>query len=408
MLFRSKAIMSRETLLAFPDFTKDFHVYTGILIIFSACNGNKKAFPILKLANENILKISDSIQFNLDSTTIPKSENIYLIDSFLYIANIEASIISKININTNKILSIKLQLNRFGEPQIFQHIFVQNEKIVGLLTKSSKGFIFNIKGIALDSFLLSNNNDVTSGKIVTDNPLVSTIQPLLLNDSFVYSLGFALIEGKYVKDESRFILCASNRLEKTFYVNYPKSYFNKNWGGTYLRMTYSTTVGDSLIVISFPASNEIAVFNTKTRIANYINCFPNIDTLITPVADLNETKTKQINVAKHFFKQYSFQALIFDRYRNVYYRILNKPMPIKNDDGNSIGNLNKLILVYDNKFSYLGYKEIQGSLYSNTTLLIHPKGLLIQKLKNNNDEEHINFDLFSIDSSSINILSKKR
>jgi hypothetical protein len=378
-----------------------------IFIFCSACKNDEQSLPILNLTNEGILKVTDSIKLNLDSLAMPVSECTYLIDSLLYICNTEVNLISKININSNKITHTILNFSRFGKPQKFSAISVQKETFLGIQNNTKKGFIFNSRGGILDSFLLANTKDNLPSKIITDNPLISTIQPLLVKDSLVYSLGFALLEGNHFRNDLRFVLCGSTKKEKEFYVNYPKFYNDKNWGGTYLRMVYGTIVDDSIMVISFPVTSDLAVFNSKSKSIRNVNCYPNIENVVSPVANLNETKIKQIDVAKHFFKQYSFQALIFDKYRNVYYRILNKPMPIKNNDKNSIGNLNKLILVYDNKFSYLGYKEIQGSLYSNTTLLIHPKGLLIQKLKNSKDEEHIYFDLFSLDSTVISSLSKK-
>jgi Domain of unknown function (DUF4221) len=230
--------------------------------------------------------------------------------------------------------------------------------------------------------------------------LVSTIQPLLIKDSIVYSLGFALMEGKYNNNDFRFVLCASSRNEKKFYVNYPKSYYGKNWGGTYLRMVYATNVKDSLIVVSFPASNELAVFNVLTNTTRYIDCFPNIDSVVTPVSTMKDLKIKQIDIAKHFFKQYSFQGIIFDKYRNIFYRILFKPIAMKNKAKNSIGNLAPQILVYDSTFKYLGFTQIDGNIYSNSTYLVHPKGLLVQKINDSNDEEHIYFDLFAFDSTT--------
>ncbi len=371
----------------------------ALIIFCQACKNRELKLPILNLPKEGVLKIIDSIQLDLDSLTIPNSENIYLIDSFLFICNTEANSITKININTNHITSTVLNFERFGKKQKFSAIWVQNAKFFAIKAKLKKGFIFNSNGILLDSFQLANKEDTNLEKIITDNQLVSTIQPLLIKDSIVHSLGFALIEGNYNNNDLRFVLCASGRNEKKFYVNYPKSYNGKNWGGTYLRMVYGTNVGDSLMVVSFPASSELAVFNVLTNTTRYINCFPKIDSVIAPVGTRKELNKKNRDIAKHFFKYYSFQAIIFDKYRNLFYRILFKPIPIKNKNENSVGNLAKQILVYDTTFRYLGFTQIEGSLYSNSTYLVHPKGLLIQKLKDNNDEEHIYFDLFAFDST---------
>lgn len=380
----------------------------ALIIFVPGCKNREQKLPILNLPNEGVLKLIDSIRLDLDSLTIPNSENIYLIDTFIYICNTDANLITKININTNHTTNTVLNFLRLGKIQKFSAIWIQNATIYAIQTKSKKGFIFNENGILLDSFQLAKTKDTNLGKIITDNPLVSTIQPLLVKDSIVHSLGFALMEGNYNKNDLRFVLCASSRKEKKFYVNYPKPYYGKNWGGIYLRMVYGTNVGDSLMVVSFPASSELAVFNVLTNTTRYINCFPNIDSVVAPVGAMNELNKKQIDIAKHFFKQYSFQAIIFDKYRNIFYRILFKPIPIQNKTGISIGNLAKQILVYNATFKYLGFTQIEGSLYSNSTYLVHPKGLLIQKLKDNNDEEHIYFDLFAFDSIASRILPTKR
>ncbi len=378
------------------------------LIIFAlACKDREQKLPILNLPNEGVLKIIDSLQLDLDSLTIPNSENIYLVDSFIYICNVDGNLITKIEMNTNHITHTVLNFQRFGKIQKLSAIWIHNTKIYGVHTKFRKGFIFNKNGILIDSFQLAKTKDTNHGNIITDNPLVSTSQPLLVKDSVVHSLGYALMEGNSIHDNLRFVLCVGAQKGKKFYVNYPKKYNGKNWGGTYLRMVYGTNVGDSQMVISFPASNELAVFSARTNTTSYINCFPNIDSVVAPVGEMNELNKKQIDIAKHFFRQYSFQAIIFDKYRNIFYRILFKPIPRENKTGNSIGNLAKQILVYDTKFKYLGFTQIEGSLYSNTTYLVHPKGLLIQKLRNN-DEEHIFFDLFAFDNSASRGLQIKR
>jgi hypothetical protein len=385
------------------------NVFLLALIIFvSACKNNEQKLPQLYLRNEGVLKITGSLQLDLDSLTVPNSENIYLIDSFLYICNIEANLIAKININTNQTTNIVLNCQRFGKAQKFSAIWIEKENFFAIQAKSKKGFIFKTNGILIDSFLLAKTDNSTQGKTITDNPLVSTIQPLLTKDSSVYSLGFALLEGNYNNYDLRFVLCQSTRKEKNFFVNYPKQYNGKNWGGTYMRMVYGTKVADSLMVISFPATSDLAVFNVLTNSTQYVNCFPNIDSVVAPVGSMKELSKKQIDIAKHFFKQYSFQAIIFDKYRNIFYRVLYKPIPIDKKIKNSVGNLDKLILVYDTAFKYLGFTQIKGSLYSNTTYLVHPKGLFVQKLKDNKDEEHIYFDLFTFDSITARKLQTKR
>jgi hypothetical protein len=380
----------------------------SLIIFLSTCKNREQKLPILNLPNGGILKIIDSLDLNLDSLTIPRAENIYLIDSVLHIFNRDDNLISKINIHTNSITNISLKYERLGKIQKFSAIWIKDEAIIAIQTKSKSGFYFNKNGELIDSFQLANTKDNNFGKIVTDNPLVSTTQPMLVRDDIVHSLGYALMEGNNYKNDNRFVLCASNRKEKKFYVNYPKAYNGKNWGGTYLRMAYATDIGDSLMVISFPATSELALFNVITKTTQYITCFPSIDTVISAVGSIDELNKKQIDIARHFFQQYSFQAIIFDKYRNVFYRILNKPISIKNKMENSIGNFEQQILVYNSTFKYLGYTQIEGRLYSNTTYLVHPKGLLIQKLKNRNDEEHIYFDLFAFDSSTILRMQTKR
>ncbi len=382
--------------------------FLTVYVSLQACKSHEVKLPILLLPNEGIIKLTDSLKFDLDSLTVPNSENIYLIDSILYVCNAEANQISKININTNTCITTFLNFLRFGKAQKFSAILVQNTRIYAILRKSKKGFVFNTNGILLDSFKLGEVKDSKLGNNITDNPLVSTIQPLLINDSVINSLGYTLIEGSYFKNINRFVLCASSRNSKDFHINYPKAYEGKNWGGTYMRWVYGTTIHDSLMIVSFPASSDLAIFNSLTKTTRYINCFPNIDTVVTPVGSMKELNKKQIDIAKHFFKQYSFQAIIYDKYRNVFYRILFKPIPIENKNENSIGNFDKQILVYDASFKYLGYTQIKGSLYSNSTYLVNSKGLLIQKTINNNDEDHIYFDLFTFDSNVSRKLQTKK
>ena len=169
---------------------------------------------------------------------------------------------------------------------------------------------------------------------------------------------------------------------------------NKNWGGIYYRMVYNCIVDDTTMCISFPATSTVTIFNVKTKNVEYKNTYPDLNNFISAYKEKYTRKLNKVKIADHFFGQYSFKGIIYDRYRKLFYRFLLKPTNEKHLKSNHIGPQEKVILVYDSLFNYLGCKELDET-YSYYTYFVAKEGLYIQRIKNTNDESKMQFDVFT-------------
>lgn len=363
------------------------------VIIFIGCTTKVK--PI-NLTNDLHLKPFDSLVIQLDSLTYPYSSNIHYKDSILFIQNDETNTISlyKISGQQIKVLDFskfKGSLKNFSvnaswfitPDSIFVHS--QNHRIVYLFDSSLK---------LKDSFLMPQKEDFIEGK-QNPGPRISwSQQPVYYNKS-LFTTGFTIGENFSIKESDKFVVCESRKDGRFFYVNYPTDYSLKNLGGIYYRMVYDCVISDSVICISFPASSTIALFNLKNKSVTYHQTYPEISNYIQPFKGDAVRKLEKDKIAKHFYGQYSFRGIIFDKYRNLFFRFLLKPTTEEYLTKMNMGPQEKFLLVYDTKFNYLGYTELD-SKYSDNTYFVTEKGLYIKRIKYKNDEDNLYFDIFDV------------
>lgn len=367
-------------------------VIPALLIIIS-CKQYKKE---IHFQNENYLNCTDSVAITLDSSTYPYSSNIYCRDSLLFIQNEESNTISIYTLRGKKILNydfnvFKQKIKNFSVtaawPYSVDSIFVYSKP-------SKKIYLFNHKLILLDSFQMPLDKDYVLNKQYPDPEISTCQQPAYFNGS-LFVTGFTIGENLLRNDSNKFVACESNKIGKFFYVNYPEDYYKLDWGGIYYRMVYSCILYDSILCISFPASSSIALFNLKTKSIHYQNMFPDMKEYIEPYSKKKMKKFDKAKIAEHFYGQYSFKGIVYDKYRKLFYRFLLKPTSDKYLQKHHVGPQEQFLLVYDDKFNYLGFNKLDLT-YSKFTFFVAEKGLYIQRIKNIKDEEHIFFDVFSV------------
>ena len=363
-----------------------------ILLLTISCNNT----VTVKLENPNYLNISDSIKIKLDSLTFSNSYNIQLQDSVLMIKNEVINSLTFLDFRGHVFAyhdfsEMKEKLHKFNIDGAW---FTSLDSIYVFTSKYKMIYLFNNKEVCIDS--LSTTNDSIKIKIqLLPNIYISTIQQPYVYEKSIYTTGFSFGEGKGIADSNRFVVRELKKGTSDYFVNYPLDYANIDWGGIYYRMAYSCIANDSLMYISFPASDFIAILNLNTKKVKYQNLYPQINKLLKPFhGDLIISAKDKFKRAKHYYGQYSFKGIIYDKYRKVFHRFLILPTEDKNIERKRLGIQRKYLLTYDHNFNYLGFTELNESV-SSSTFFVTKKGLLIKNESYQNDEDNLYFYLYS-------------
>lgn len=366
-----------------------------IALSFFVLNGCVKHDKLI-LKNENFLTISDSLIIPIDSLTLPNSNSLNYRDSLLMIPNEGLNTLSILNIGKKESLyydfkllnrRIKMHSAWFQNKDSF-FIYNRNKSIIYLINRNS-----NI----LDSFstqrLLPPSENITGPGFN-----VSTSQVPYFCDNKIYYSGISI--GENSAAYYRYVLGEISKDTIKYYVNFPEDYSKKNLGGIYYRITYHTIVDDSLINISFPASNDIAIFNIFSKQVVYKKLYPEISDKISPFNNNDSKETlaeDHTKIAGHFYGQYSFKEIIYDSYRKIFYRVLSFPGNADDMEKKKFGKQESYILVYDKQFNYLGCKLLQLQT-DHGKYFVTQKGLYI--LKKTTNENELSFYLYSINDHS--------
>lgn len=152
---------------------------------------------------------------------------------------------------------------------------------------------------------------------------------------------------------------------------------------------YSSTENNGNLVVAPYFSNDIQVIDLKTNKSVFYKGTTKYDKLIKPLSSIDSFKDFTFRQAnEHFTNSYALIGIVYDKYRDIYYRFVRFP-------GHSIP-FKGSIIVLDNKFRPLFYWDIPKD-YALTQFFIDKNGLLLannKKYKVNDDV--LTFDLFKL------------
>lgn len=271
----------------------------------------------------------------------------------------------------------------------------------GFLYMNDTTFVYNYKSknvYMLDSVfdikLSWNIKDKSSKYPVDPEALVSS--PILYCDGKIMLSGSGLGQSNDATSENKPVSCSVDLKtnEVKYGAGYPEQYRNADFGGVYFNTVYHSVTESGNYVYSFPADHFVYVYSSDfTQLGKYYMgsryvsdiCSSDIDSFT-----LFKEKRKRI---EYYVSQPSYANIIYDKYRNLYYRIVRHPL--KNWTG---GNFIK-------PFSII-VMNANGQVISETPIVndfselnlhnmhISKDGLLIQK--RNSNENLIEFVVYKI------------
>lgn len=336
------------------------------------------------------LQLKDSIEFKLDSITTPytsflqyyNSENIEVL-SFL---NSYDNSIYLYDYNTTHFIK-KISFSDFGVKDHIQGYYM-NKDIYAYSYTSGYLYILDTNKAVKQKFQMYKEPRSSEG-ITYPYPYLSTVTPMIILDSMVYSIGYRSGESRLDNDYNRpvFIELNLKNGKVANHINYPTIYKKYDWGGTMCyRLPYFTINDKDEFVISFPADHNLITGNLS-------NC-DNIRSIVHPS---NNIEIKPYNKFKRFIYRsasdvwdwymtnYSYEGIVYDKYKLLYYRIMREPLLLY-ETGDK-GNFKPIsIIVMDANMKYKGTYKLPNDLkFRPYNIFVSPKGLNIQVLSNNED-----------------------
>lgn len=149
------------------------------------------------------------------------------------------------------------------------------------------------------------------------------------------------------------------------------------------------------LIISYRRSDCLQIFDLKTEEILYISAKSKYLNEFELIPRNGESQ----DVRKILVTQGTYQNLLYDKFRNVYYRIVSHSQPFKNEQTDSVNNAAIRpfsIIILDENLRYLGETVIDKyEKYSYANPTISTKGILFPVY--DNDENVVTFDIISVD-----------
>ena len=266
-------------------------------------------------------------------------------------------------------------------------------------------FIYNYKMKIV--FLIDSESNIKKKWNVVNKRLAKyPVDPEALTPSpIIYSNGYVILSGSghgQPKDATEFnkpVSCLINvsNDEMKYVVGYPEQYRKGNFGGVYFNAIYHTKGNGATILYSFPADHCLYRLNYETlELDTLFAGSRNIKSIVSsPLSELglNADMNKRI---KYYVGQPSYANIIYDKYRELYYRIARTPL---NDWKSTDTGFRKpfSLLTMDKSGKILSETPVFNDFKSLNLDNMHvvPDGIIIQVV-NADDERNIYFNLYRI------------
>ena len=365
---------------------------------------NEKNGKLIPLVN---LEIVSSKKYALDYESAPKPQytQIYSdlngIRYFTFLNKYNNSIYFYDYLNESYVK--KISFNKKGVDEVkglmgyyiysLDSIFLYSKPLVQILIGNKEGKILN-------RISLKNNKPKDWFKYYpqyvpyTVSPFIKRTNEIILTGQYLYSLPESSINS--FKFTTRVDLKTNH---VSFNYSYPLTLYgsNYNWNGRLFTEVFTELHpdGDKLI-FSFPVSHDLYIADLNSEVYQKVYSGSNN---IKEICSLNKEpiKTSDMTSQMHFVQQDTYSAIIYDKYRKVYYRyvLLGKPDATINE---SWREKPVSVIIMDKDFNYLGETKIgigeREWFWQNS--FVTEEGLNIEYIEKDIDEHYLNLRIFKI------------
>lgn len=353
-----------------------------VVLLLASCN----AKPVLHVKNEGAVA-NDSIMLCRQDSTIkiwigeklnpqPIVSQVFSSETSEMYILLDKNELSFFDLESGKLLRTK-KIEKCGNLNNYS----------GFLYMKDTTFIYNYKN--KDVYMLDSAFNIKSSWNVRDkshvkypvDPEALVSSPILYYNNQIMLSGSGLGQPDDATSENKPTSCSIDLVTNTIKYggSYPEQYRKADFGGVYFNTIYHTVTKDGNYVYSFPADHFVYFYSSDFSLlykhymgSRYVAeiCSSDSDSFM-----LFKEKRKRI---EYYISQPSYANIIYDKYRNLYYRIAEHPL-LNWTDGNFIKPFS--IIVMNDKGKIISETPIVKD-FSNLNLHnmhVSKAGLLIQK-----------------------------
>ncbi len=385
-------------------------IYLSLLIL-AACNTR-----IVKIKNEKKeqlnaicqMESNDTKKILLDSVTAPKPQYIQVIEDStgvrqLTFLNTYDNSIYFYDYNSLQFLK-KITWNKSGPDGIqgckgyyiknMDSIYIYNMPFTEIVHTNSKGKI-------LGKISMRGRKELKDWPLYypqyypqTVNPFIETGGKLILTGQYFPSIPDSII--------TRFRFSAQIDIksnEINFRHIYPAQLYGSgyNWeGGLFTEVFPELHPDGDKVIYSFPVTHELYIAKIEADTYRKIYAGSNFAETIYSIDRKVPRKTPAELILVHWARQDMYAAVIYDKYRKVYYRFLRKGIP------NATIRTRKeekpiTVIIMDEKFNYLGETVIgTGEEWYWENSFVTQEGLNIEYIEKDFEEVFLTLKIFTI------------
>lgn len=178
---------------------------------------------------------------------------------------------------------------------------------------------------------------------------------------------------------------------------YPEIYREAFWGEYFHFMYSAYNPNNKSLVISLPIDHNVHVVDEQNKSKQFYAGSRHI-LHVNPIAFKGgKTNITAMELVDRVRTQRSYSRIIYDRYNNVYYRVVTNAIP--RDDlkkTNTAGY--KLpafsIIILNDRFEKIGEQDLDSNKYSALSAFVVKDGLCIER--NGDTEDELLFDIFKV------------
>lgn len=377
--------------------------YLMLLLLFVSCQVKQEVgYSKDKKSNYTLLP-AQSISIPVDTTTANQFDLIQYVEDeksgFFIVENKlkrELQFYSLEDKRKFKTLRLDSLLDVYGFPNI-EGFYYHNKDSIFIFRK------YTLSKILLVNEKLDDNHLIETGNTGMSNHTSRTRNPIYFHDNKIYALvipyiDFSKSEIFNEKVDLEYVIDLETKEEYFLPVDYPDVYKGNSWGISH-SIPCRVLTDKNQLVYSFGTSPDVMVYDLESR-----NYFKKESELYTQykVDPMNITDPKGNQNLKYFIETDFFSDLFYDKYNEVYYRVLKKGIPYKNaqDEAEMWENKPTTILILDKDFKQIGDYELKPTIdYYVRDMFVGKEGFYISNVHPNNlniVEDSIKFTLFKL------------
>jgi hypothetical protein len=197
-------------------------------------------------------------------------------------------------------------------------------------------------------------------------PYANATSPVYFIGNAIAGFGFLIGENDHENPAGRTI-CSVIHLPEGSVQNripYSKVYWQHNWGGSHLRTPYTAYNQQTKeMLLSLPADHHIQVIDSNWQVKEIsAGTRRNICITSMELSKNNEKVSDAEYTLAYFTSTPSYRNIIYDRYHDRYYRILELPPAEKKTDNRKLAGKEASLIAFDKDFKYLGEAAIPQTL----------------------------------------------